>query len=140
MPLSVLLPLVVLGIAGIVLLVLWLRPTPPLVMTEDSALEIWNHRNPLAPADRVDLHPTGRFALVHTPAGPGLVWAMGADPVTRLLQPPPRVRTTPRALKLKLQDVTASAVTIPFDDPATRDRWLALLTPPDTPPAEETAT
>ena len=128
MPLSVLLPLVVVGIALIWGLVRWLQPTPPLrIRDETEARAIWHHRNPETPAQTARINPGRSHALVETGAGPGLVWAMGADPVTRLIPPGTRCVETATGLRLKTGDFTAPVIDIPLPDPRERAQWAEIL-------------
>ena len=128
MPLSVLLPLVVVGIALIWGLVRWLQPTPPFRISDTAeALAIWRHRNPETPAETARLNPERSHALVETAAGPGLVWAMGADPVTRLIPPGTRCIETATGLRLKTGDFTAPGIHIPLPDPRERAQWAEKL-------------
>lgn len=128
MPLSVLLPLVVVGIALIWWLVRWLQPTPALRIPDaGAALEIWHHRNPDIPARRARVNPGQSHALIDTDQGPGLVWALGADPVTRLIPPGATCSETEAGLRLKTGDFTAPSIHIPLPDPRERALWAEQL-------------
>ena len=127
MPLEILLPLVIAGIVGGVGLVWLLQPTPPLVFTaREQAAEIWNRRNPDAPARSVHLNPAGSHALVETATGPGILWSFGADPVNRLLTPDCDIRETNGGLRITTHDFTAPRIDIPLDS-TERRHWLDLL-------------
>lgn len=70
MPLSVLLPLVVVGITLIVVLVRLLAPTPPCrFATPDEAIAVWDRRHPDLPASAARLADDGAAALVETAGG-----------------------------------------------------------------------
>jgi len=128
LPLTILLPFVVFGIIGAVLLINRLRPTPDLLLdTPDIAAGLWLHFNPDLPALRVHLNSIHSHALVETAAGVGVVWSFGADPVTRLLKPDCQVRDTKAGVRLKTGDFTAPAIDIPLADPVQRKAWRVLL-------------
>lgn len=127
MPLTVLLPLVVFGIGGIVVLIRLMRPTPVLAIDgEDSARRIWNHRNHETPAEKLLINPAHSHALIETGAGPGILWAFGADPVTRLLNHPFDCQETRHGLRIVTHDFTAPAIDIPLPQDL-RAGWLDLL-------------
>ncbi len=128
MPLSILLPLVVFGIIGAVLLIRWLRPTPLLVLEspEDTA-RLWDHFNPDQPAGHVQLNSTRSHALVETDAGLGVVWSFGADPVTRPLQRGFRVESTAAGVRIRTGDFTAPVIDIPLPHDVQRKEWRVLL-------------
>lgn len=128
MPLNILLPVVIAGIAGITLLILLLRPTPRLIFaTADEAIEAWNRRNPFHPATRAMVNPAGTHALIVTETKPGLLWSMGADPVTRLLDMPFKLTEHNKGLVVRTDDVTAPRIAIPLHDAELRRNWRALL-------------
>jgi hypothetical protein len=129
MPLSVLLPLVVFGITLIVLLVRVLAPTPALVFRDPEAVRaVWDRRHPDQPALEVRLDDAGRHALVHTAAGPGLVWTLGADPVTRLLPTGAEARESEGGLVVDLHDFTAPRFRIALGTAEARADWVHALT------------
>jgi len=126
--LNILLPVVIAGIIGITLLILLLRPTPRLIFaTADEAIAAWNHRNPFHPATRAMVNPAGTHALIVTESGPGLLWSMGADPVTRLLDMPFRLAEHDKGLVVRMDDVTAPKITIPLHEADLRRNWRTLL-------------
>jgi len=128
MPLSILLPLVVFGILGAVLAIKWLRITPDLVLkTPEQVLELWQHFNPDADAEQVHLNAVRSHALVETAQGLGVVWAFGADPVTRLLDADWEVRETPQGVRLITHDFTAPTIDIPLPHDVQRKQWRVLL-------------
>ncbi|MCB1366483.1 MAG: hypothetical protein KDK00_01860 [Rhodobacteraceae bacterium] len=129
MPLTLLLVFVVLGIAGIFLLIRALHPTPDLTFGDAAqASAIWDRQNPDMPARSLHIAPGGGHVLVETDAGPGLLWAFGADPVSRLFDTAPQLVDTGQGLTLITHDFTAPKVTIPLADPASRAAWAAILT------------
>lgn len=128
MPLTLLLPIVVLGIAGIFLLIRMLQPTPDLTFSDaGTARAIWDHQNPDTPALNVHIAPDGRHVLVETEAGAGLLWAFGTDPVSRVFDRAPDLRDTGAGLILITHDFTAPRITIPLADAASRADWTAIL-------------
>jgi len=131
MPLDILLPMVVIGIAGLGLLIRLLRPTPAFCLTSpERARDIWNHRNPRHPAGEIHLNRAGTVALIKTPAGDGLLWSFGADPVTRLFVSPPVCHETGSGLRIITGDFTAPKITIPLPDPDERHLWRRVLEAP----------
>lgn len=128
MPLTILLPFVVFGILGAVLLINWLKPTPPLMLANpDQALAIWQHFNPDLPASAVYVNSSRTHAIAETAKGLGVIWAMGADPVTRLLAPGYTVRETARGVRLTTHDFTAPYIDIPLPHAVQRKEWRVLL-------------
>lgn len=128
MPLSVLLPLVVVGITLIVVLVRLLAPTPPCrFATPDEAIAVWDRRHPDLPASAARLADDGAAALVETAGGAGLVWTLGADPVTRLAHGF-TAREAADGLRLALHDFTAPNVRVHLADAADRAHWMTRLT------------
>lgn len=128
MPLQVLLPLVVIGIAAIVLLIRAMRPTPQLTFASPAqAKDIWNHRNHDCEATGARLNNAQTHALIQTRQGVGLLWAFGADPVTRHFRPPVACRQTSKGLRLVTHDFTAPLIDIPLTDEKNRYAWLQIL-------------
>jgi hypothetical protein len=128
MPFSVLLPLVVFGILGAVLLIKWLRLTPDLVLeTPEQVLDLWQHFNPEIPARTVHLNAARSHALVETAGGLGVVWSFGADPMTRLLGTRWEVKETTQGVRLITHDFTAPAIDIPLPHDVQRKQWRILL-------------
>jgi hypothetical protein len=128
MPLSVLLPLVVFGITLIVVLVRVMAPTPALVLDDEGAVRaIWDRRHPDLPARAVRLDEAGHHALVLTEAGPGIVWTLGADPVTRVLPKGTRVRETGTGLLIDLGDFTAPRLSVALTMADARRDWAREL-------------
>ena len=131
MPLSILLPLVVFGIAGIVLLIRLMRPTPPLIFTDEGhARAIWDHRNHDAPSTEIILNSAKTHALIETASGPGLLWSFGVDPVTRLLDHPFDLKDIKTGLRIVTHDFTAPNIDIPLPEATSRRRWTAILEGP----------
>ncbi len=128
MPLEILLPLVVLGISGIVLLIRLLRPTPDLRFDDtEVATVMWNHRNHDAPAIATHLNMAGSHALIETAKGCGLLWSFGADPVSRLLDHPFDLVEAGLHVQINTHDFTAPVIDIGFSDAAEQAEWVELL-------------
>lgn len=131
MPLTILLPVAVLSIAFVGVLIRWLRPTPVKVFTSPHEVEeIWQHRNPETPLRNIHLNPSGTAALVETTHGPGILWAFGADPVTRLFDRPVKCRKTKTGLRIMTGDFTAPKLDILLPDPHQQQEWCAILEGP----------
>jgi len=115
MPLSILLPMVVLGIAGVAVLTHLLglsrRATLP---NEAAARAAWLREFPGDTPDRVTLCRNHSAALIETANGRGVVWPMGADTTARYLA---RARITPTktGLRLDLADYTAPRIHLTLD-------------------------
>ncbi len=126
MPLSILVTLVVLGIAGIAVLTKWLgMSTPKQFQTEQDVIAAWAREFPETSVSDVTLCLSGNGALVTTARGPGLVWAMGADSTARLLS---NASLTPRdtGLRIDLPDYSAPHVTLTLTKTETA-QWSALI-------------
>ncbi len=128
MPLSLFVPLVVLGIAAIIGALHLAGRSAPRPLTREEAARLWNDEYPGSPARAVHLAADALSALVETAQGPGVVWVLGQD---RALRPVAAPRLAPRgdALELRLPDFTAPRVTLrPAPDEA--PRWRRLLEGP----------
>jgi hypothetical protein len=107
MPLYILGPAVVLGIGLIVLLTHLLGFSRPYVFTDTSDAQArWLREWPSDEVDDVVLSADRHAALVITQAGPGIVWAMGADTVAKRLTRAD-VRRLEDGLRVDLPDFTA---------------------------------
>jgi hypothetical protein len=126
-PLEILLPMVVIGITGVVLLIRWLHPTPDYRLADqDQVAKIWNHRNVEVAARAVHLNTEHSHALVETDQGVGVVWVFGADPVTRLLDQPFDLEPSGNGLRIQTNDFTAPHIDLALDG-AEIDRWHNIL-------------
>ncbi|SLN64092.1 hypothetical protein PEL8287_03516 [Roseovarius litorisediminis] len=126
MPLSILLPMVVIGIAGLVLLLHLLGLSHPATLTGDAdARAAWAREFPDDTATRVILSHDHHAALIETARGTGIVWHMGADTTARYLAGAHITRTA-RGLRIDLPDYTAPHINLTLDaDEA--DKWPTLL-------------
>ncbi|MDZ7709934.1 MAG: hypothetical protein U5K36_07685 [Roseovarius sp.] len=115
MPLSILLPLVVLGIAGIALLTHLLglsrRATLP---DEAAARSAWLREFPGDAPARVTLCHDRSAALIETGKGRGVVWGVGADTTARYLTGA-RASPTKTGLRIDLPDYTAPHIHLTLD-------------------------
>lgn len=125
MPLELLLTLVIGGIAGIALLLHLFGYSRPLTFDEDSARAHWLRQYPMSRPGTVHLSQDRAAALVETPDGPGLVWAMGADSTAHLLTGA-TLRTTRRGLRIDLHDFAAPSVRVRLS-PEARETWARLI-------------
>ena len=126
MPLSILLPMVVIGIAGIAVLSHLLGLSRPLRFTDDAAAEAaWRREFPDVPARRVILCHDHSAALIETDAGPGVVWPMGADSTARFLTGA-RFDRWAEGVTLTLPDFTAPRIRLRLD-PEEADYWRSEL-------------
>ncbi|WP_417207785.1 hypothetical protein [Antarctobacter sp.] len=115
MPLTVLIGLVVVGIAAIALLIHTTGLSHPRrFTTEEAARAAWTREFPLSDVKGVTLCRSGRAALIDTDAGVGVVWPMGADSTARRLTD---ARITPHdgGLILHLSDYAAPTVRLHLD-------------------------
>lgn len=115
MSLTVLIALVVAGIAGVALLIHTTGLSQPRrFTTEAEARAAWTREFPLTDVTGVTLCRSGRAALIATPSDPGVVWPMGADSTARGLT---NARVTPRegGLTLHLPDYAAPTVRLHLD-------------------------
>ncbi|MEQ9694215.1 hypothetical protein [Shimia sp. SDUM112013] len=86
MPLTILIPLVVLGIAGIAILLHLSGLTAPRRFDGVAdANAAWLREFPEMPPIETHIDRDNRVAFVRTEQGDGLVWCMGADTVARPL-------------------------------------------------------
>jgi len=125
-PLTVLLPLVVFGIAGLVGVMHLLGYSRRLALTgpEDVARH-WRRHWPEDRVLDVTLCRSGGAALVRTAAGPGLLWSFGADTVARRLKGA-RARPVRGGLAIRLPDFAAPRVRLRMDADEAR-AWAARI-------------
>ncbi|UYV36235.1 hypothetical protein N4R57_14560 [Rhodobacteraceae bacterium D3-12] len=128
MPLSILLPLVVVGIGGITILLHLLDLSRPLHFADEQAARAaWEREFPDIPATGAILCKTRTAALIETRDGPGVVWAMGVDSAARALDGA-RAARKPKGLMLYLPDFTAPKLFLALDQDEA-DLWLSRLPP-----------
>ncbi|MEM9010307.1 MAG: hypothetical protein AAGE18_03715 [Pseudomonadota bacterium] len=129
MPLELLAPLVVLGVAIVVLAVHVSGGSRPLSLATEAAVRAaWAEAEPDRPLSEVLPCPDGRAAVVIDGAGvPALLWTLGADPVVRELHPGVlrAVEERREAIRLYLDDFAAPVVEIGVPDTAVRAVWIA---------------
>lgn len=126
MPLQILLPLVVIGIAGIgVLLHLLGRSEVARFDDEAAARLAWLREYSDAPPSRVILSHDHHAALIETDHGPGVVWPMGMDTTARYLHGA-QIRRTKDGLRVDLPDFAAPCIRLRLDDDEA-DLWPTLM-------------
>ena len=126
MPLTVLIPMVVLGIAGITLLLHVMgRSTMASFESEEAAARAWLREYPDTPAARVILSHDRHAALIETARGPGIVWPMGADTTARFLRQA-RITRTGTGLRVDLPDFAAPHIHLSLDQDEA-DLWPTHL-------------
>lgn len=126
MPLSILLPMVILGIAGIAVLLHLLGWSRPAVLKDETAAEqAWLKEFPEDPPKRVVLSHDQHAALVETSKGRGVVWPMGADTTARYLDNA-KISFNSNVLSITLPDYTAPRILLTLDrDEA--EQWPQLM-------------
>ncbi len=127
MPLSVLIPVVVIGIAGIAVILHLLGLTAPRrIADEAEALAAWAREFPEAPAIDARISADQRAALIELCNGEtGLVWCIGADTVARPLAGADVIETE-TGLDFYLQDMAAPHVSVALS-PQDRPRWKEFI-------------
>lgn len=129
MPLSILLPMVVLGIAGIAVLLHVLGLSHRAILADESAASrAWLREFPGHRPTRVILCQNRLAALVKTEQGYGVVWPMGADTTARYLTQA-HITADAKGLRINLPDFTASRIGLSLD-PDEAARWLETLKEP----------
>lgn len=122
MPLSILLPTVIIGIAAITLLLHLLGLSRPAILTGDAdARAAWAREFGDDPATRIMLSHDHHAALIETAKGTGIVWSIGADMTARYLTGA-QITRTETGLRIDLPDYTAPHIHLTLDaDEA--DKW-----------------
>ncbi len=126
MPLSVLGPLVLGGILGIVVLVHLMGWTARRVLDTGAARQAWLAEEPEAAIHRVVLADDGRAALLRLGGGRGgAVWCFGADVVVRPLEPGfARITEKDTGLRIRFDDPGAPHLFVRLADGDARRLWL----------------
>ncbi|WP_298678798.1 hypothetical protein [uncultured Lentibacter sp.] len=126
MPLEILLPLVVLGIAGLGLALHLLGFSTPLRLTcEAHVRAAWLREHPEDAPQTILLTQDGRAALLRLASGHlGLLRALGADTVAQYLGRA-TWQITANGIKLTLPDFATQPLNIRLTE-AERQDWLAL--------------
>lgn len=107
MPLSILLPMVVIGIAMIAMLLHLLGLSRPATISDSkTARAAWLREFPDHTPTRVTLCKNHSAALIETARGHGIVWPMGADTTARYLTNAQVAHST-TGLRIDLPDYTA---------------------------------
>ena len=131
MPLSVLLILVVGGIAGIALLLHLLGYSRRARLSDAKAAgALWADRYPGAPLIDVTLTEDRTAALIRSQAGPGVIWAFGSDFVVRdLTLDHFTLRENADRVVIHTDDGTAPHIALTLTK-AERPTWYAVLGAP----------
>ena len=128
MPLQILLPMVVIGIAGLGMLMHLLGYSRPLILPDESTARAqWLRHNPDDQIRDLTLCHSGHAALVQTDHGPGLLWSFGADTVARPLLGA-TARQTANGLTICLPDFAAPRVSLRMDANESAN-WAARIPP-----------
>ena len=126
MPLHILIPMVVIGIAGITVLLHLLGLTSRVSFADENAARAaWLREFPEDMPDQITLSRNRHAALLQTRRGCGLVWAMGADTTARYVRCAAITRTR-GGLRLDLRDFGAAHVHLTLD-PEEAETWPALI-------------
>lgn len=126
MPLSILLPMVIFGIAGIALLLHLLGLSRPAVLgSVAEARAAWLREFPEDRPTRILLSHDNHAALIDTPQGHGIVWPMGADTTARYLTGAGITRTG-TGLRIDLPDYTAPHILLRLDAEEL-NQWPGLM-------------
>lgn len=132
MPLQILLPMVVIGIAGVVILLHLLgRSERARFDDDDDARRAWLREFPDTPPTRVILSHDRHAALIETAQGAGVVWPMGMDTTARLLQGAD-IRRTQDGLRIDLPDFAAPRIRLRLNEDEA-DLWPTLMNRKDSP-------
>jgi len=126
MPLSILLPMVLLGIAGLAGLMHLLGLSRRTRLADAAAARAaWLREFPGDASVTVTLCRDGSAALIATARGHGLVWGVGADTTARHLSGA-RLLPTRRGLRIDLPDYTAPHIRLSLD-PDEAAAWQEAL-------------
>lgn len=127
MSLSVLLPMVVLGVSGVVYLTYLLGFSKEAELTEATARAAWMREFTDDGVRSADVSQCGHAALIDASSGPGVVWVMGQDTTARQLNDV-QAEQTPKGLVLHLRDFTAAHIRLELTPEEAAD-WRARLEP-----------
>lgn len=123
MPLSILLPMVVIGIASIAVLLHVLGLSRAATLPDETAARTaWLREFPGHVPTRVLLCQNRSAALIETAQGRGVVWPMGADTTARYLTHA-RVKRSKSGLRIAQPDYTAPIIHLKLE-PDEAARWL----------------
>lgn len=126
MPLSILLPMVGLGIAGIAVLLHLLGLSRRATLADEAAARAaWLREFPGDAPMRVTLCHDRSAALIMTETGRGVVWPMGADTTARYLDGA-QITPTRTGLCIDLPDYTAPRIHLALDPNETAE-WRNTL-------------
>lgn len=127
MSLSILLMLVIGGIAGIALLLHLTGKSKLRLMDSEDARAAWHRHVPDDAVQQVIVAEDGHAALILTDQGPGLVWSFGIDTVARHLLDFDLIDDG-QTLNVIFHDYTAPKAILHLTD-AERQHWQSLMEP-----------
>jgi hypothetical protein len=126
MPLSILLPMLGLGISGIAVLLHLLGLSRQATLADEAAARAaWLRAFPGDTPVRVTLCHDRSAALIATDTGRGVVWSMGADTTARYLNGA-QIKPTRTGLHIDLPDYTAPRIQLTLDSGETAE-WQNTL-------------
>lgn len=125
MSLSVLLPMVVLGVSGVVYLTYLMGFSKEAELTKAAASTAWLREFTEDSVRSVDVSQCGRAALIDAASGPGIVWVMGQDTTARPLNDV-HTEQTNVGLTLYLHDFTAPRIRLKLTSEEATN-WRARL-------------
>lgn len=126
MPLHILLPIVVIGIAGITIFLHLSGHSKRLSLgNKASALAAWDRQWPDDPASEVKLCKDGHAALITSGKEAGLVWAFGADSVAHWLRGA-SVSENETGLRVSFGDFNSPRVDLTLND-TEKGQWKAAI-------------
>ncbi len=129
-PLHLLLPLVVGGVALTVGLTHLLGGSTPAALSVEAITDLLALDLPDAVVDEVLLADDRRAALVTLRSGHAAVLVLGDRLVSRLLPAGLRAEATERGLRLRLPDPGCPRIDVALSDSARRQEWLDRLRRP----------
>lgn len=127
MPLEILLVLVVVGIAGITVLLHLTGNSQLRVLTPDTARSEWLRHAPDDLIIDITVAHDGHSALIRTESGNGLLWSFGADTVARHLLDFDWI-DHPEGFEIQFHDFSTPGVMVHLDD-TERPHWRHLMEP-----------
>lgn len=125
MPLEILLALVVIGIAGIAVLLHLTGRSDQTSLNTATAQAQWLRHFPQDEIVDITLAASGQSALVRTVQGPGLLWVFGADTVARHLNGADLVETD-TGLRVLFHDYAVPALSLTLTE-TERQHWQTLI-------------
>ncbi|PIB23234.1 hypothetical protein BFP76_09470 [Amylibacter kogurei] len=120
--------MVVIGIISIGIVLHLLGNSKRLVFTNaDQVIERWLREHPETLVERVEISDTGHQAIVKSNAGIGIIWVMGFDTTSRLINLPVQTSIHPSGISIKLADFTAPRIKIDLNSETSRSHWITIF-------------